>query len=346
MGRRFGALGLAVTVAVSWRGATAGTAVLQPAKDATLYEDASGSTANGSGQHLFAGATAGGSLRRALLEFDVAGVVPAGATITAAQLVLQLNRAYPGDVVSDVFVHRVARPWSEGPSDAQDQEGAGTTAEPGDATWVHTSFDGAFWAAAGGDFVAAPSAIRSVGSTVGPVVWSGAGLVADVQSWLDDPAANAGWILLAEETVSGSAKRFHSRDGAFLPDRPRLIVGFTAPVAGSGRTPDRVSDGTPLRLGKAPAGNLQLTWGASCLASDLDYGVYEGGLGNFATHQPVLCSTAGATSAVITPGPNQAYYLVVPHLATVDGSYGLVSGGAERPVGVAACRAQVVDPCP
>ena len=50
--------------------ALADTAVLSPVRDNTLYEDSAGSFSNGAGDYLFAGSTARGSIRRALLAFE------------------------------------------------------------------------------------------------------------------------------------------------------------------------------------------------------------------------------------------------------------------------------------
>ena len=49
------------------------TATLTASRDATLYEDAEGDRANGSGQHLFVGRTGQPQTRRALIAFDHRG---------------------------------------------------------------------------------------------------------------------------------------------------------------------------------------------------------------------------------------------------------------------------------
>lgn len=325
---------------------TAGTAIMQPVKDNTLFEDEAGSLSDGAGRYLFSGWTADARIRRAVLRFDVASVIPAGATVTSAKLILEMNKAFPGDVSAPIDVHKLSVDWGESTSDAPGEEGMGTLAERGDATWLHTFYNTAFWNSAGGDFAAAASASTVVGPVLGPYTWADAGLAADVQSWVDAPATNFGWILIGDEATFGSAKRFASREDPFVPSRPRLVVEFTAAGAGSARVPERTADGVPLRLGKLPGGDLQLSWGTSCLPSDIDYAVYEGAVGSFASHLPVLCSTGGNTSVTVTPSQNRGYFLVVPAGGGVEGSYGHESGGAERPLGFAACRAQVVVPCP
>ena len=91
--------------------------------------------------------------------------------------------------------------------------------------------------------------------------------------------------------------------------------------------------------------NLSLSWSPSCSASDTDYAVYEGTLGSFTTHQSVVCSTGGATSATIAPSPGDGYYLVVPRTASKEGSYGRRSGGTERPAAASACVPQQPSGC-
>ena len=39
--------------------------------------------------------------------------------------------------------------------------------------------------------------------------WSGSGLLADVQSWVSNPASNFGWVILANEIDAGSAKQLN-----------------------------------------------------------------------------------------------------------------------------------------
>jgi hypothetical protein len=207
----------------------AGEVDLAPAGDTTIYEDPAGALSNGSGVHLFVGKTVNGDLRRALVRFDLASALPAGATVTSVRLALRVSKTISGP--QTVALHRLLAEWGEGASDASGQEGAGAPAQQGDATWVHRFFDDAPWAAAGGDFAPAPSAEIAVGA-IGSYAWeSTPELVADVAAWLADPQQNFGWIVLGEEGENGSAKRFDSRENANAASRPRLTVGFTSPGA-------------------------------------------------------------------------------------------------------------------
>jgi hypothetical protein len=190
---------------------------ITPSKDNTLYEydPADGDTSNALGFHFFAGETAMGELRRAVLAFDIAGNIPAGSTIIAVTLSLNMSRTALDDPRT-VEVHKLLADWGEGTSMASGEEGDGAPATPNDATWRHRFFDTIFWTNEGGDFSATVSASQSVGP-IGQYTWSSAQMVADVQSWLDDPGNNFGWLVLGDESTSITSKRFDTRESASPP---------------------------------------------------------------------------------------------------------------------------------
>ena len=110
---------------------------------------------------------------------------------------------------------------------------------------------------------------------------------------------------------------------------------------GAGRVPDGVEvPGTQLTMAKTGGPEVALSWGASCVAGDTDFEIYEGVQGEFASHTSKLCSTLGATSTTFLPATDSSYYLVVPRNADREGSYGTDSNGVERPQGAAACLGQ------
>lgn len=203
----------------------AGSVTLAPSKDTTLYEASSDYPSNGSGQHFFAGSTGRGSVRKALLAFDVAGVIPEGATINSVALTLNMSRTQAG--AEDIALHRLLADWGEGVSDAASNEGGGTAAATGDATWVHTVFDTQEWETEGGNFAAQAAATQRV-SEVGQYTWASTDeMVADVQSWLDDASTNFGWLLLGNEATTQTSKRFDSRENGTPGNRPVLDVEYT-----------------------------------------------------------------------------------------------------------------------
>ena len=195
-------------------------------KDNTLYESGAGTLSNGSGTYLFTGRTNSGSIRRALIAFDVAGSIPAGSRITSATLEMRMTRTIAGD--TDVTLHRVQADWGEGLSDASGNEGGGAGSTDGDATWLHSQFDSSFWNNSGGDFSPQPSGETIVGG-VGAYTWESTDqMVIDAQRWLDNPSENFGWILLGDETRSTTAKRFASTQISVTASRPILRLEFTS----------------------------------------------------------------------------------------------------------------------
>lgn len=95
------------------------------------------------------------------------------------------------------------------------------------------------------------------------------------------------------------------------------------------------------------AGDLDLSWGASCSASSPDYAIHEGQLGAWFSHAPLLCSTGHALSMTITPLGGDRYYLIAPTSADFTGSLGTNGAGAERPDGEPSCTSdRALAPCP
>jgi hypothetical protein len=199
----------------------AGSVGLAPVRDCTLIEDPEGTSANGSGPHLFAGRNSEAAARRALLRFDVASQVPPGSIVTGVVLTLHMSQTNAG--AEFVSLHRVAADWGEGASNASG--GSGAPSQPGDATWIHTFHDGGFWAAAGGDFTAS-SASAAVDAPAFYTWGSTPEMVADVQHWLDDPTGNHGWLLRGNEATAPTVKRFASREHTDPRLRPVLAVEF------------------------------------------------------------------------------------------------------------------------
>jgi hypothetical protein len=210
---------------------------ISASRDATLYQSTDGSLANGAGQYLFAGKTNQGLARRGVIWFDIGALVPADATITSVRLVLNVTQANGGN--RTMTVHRALTAWTAGASDPESTEALGAPTLAGDATWLHSSADGAggglLWQSAGGDFASASASLLT--TTTGLQTWTSAGLVADVQSFLANPSANLGWFILGDESAAGTARRFDSAESAaFGGIVPRLEIEFTpipTPAAGA-----------------------------------------------------------------------------------------------------------------
>jgi FtsP/CotA-like multicopper oxidase with cupredoxin domain len=207
----------------------AATVLLNPAKDNTLYQTYPGSTtnSNGKGEHLFAGRTDEGYMRRALMAFDLAAAIPPGSTITGATLTLYMSRTR--DMADDTTLHRALAIWGEGTSNAAQEEGRGVQATAGDATWLHRYYPTSSWSTAGGEFRSIASATTSV-NREGFYSWSSTGLVADAQLWLTNPGSNFGWLVKGNEAEAKTSKRFDSREVATVNQRPVLRIDFIPPA--------------------------------------------------------------------------------------------------------------------
>jgi hypothetical protein len=207
------------------------TAVVQALKDNTMYGE-SDTLSNAKGQHIYAGTNNNlPSPRRALIAFDIAAVLPAGATVDSVSLRLVMTKTSPQAPPATVTLRRLTADWGEATSiaDLGLGEGGGGSATPGDATWGHKFYDTVAWTTPGGDFDPSGSYPVVTTSTLGPYVWQSSQMAADVQGWLDTPASNFGWILLGEEIGAGHAREFDSREHPTAANRPRLTVHYTRP---------------------------------------------------------------------------------------------------------------------
>jgi hypothetical protein len=208
------------------------TVTLTAIADNTIFQDQT-SHADGAGPSIFAGETSRGlGARRALLKFDVAANVPAGAHIDSVSL--QLHVVKDRFSSNDFGVYRLTDSWGEGASSSGLNGGDGINALANDATWA-VRFTGASpaqpWTNQGGDFNAAsPSATTAVGTGLGTSFfqWTSPQLATDVQNWLNSPSTQFGWLIKAvDESAAGSAEEFDSRESGTAANRPQLTIAYT-----------------------------------------------------------------------------------------------------------------------
>ena len=209
---------------------------LVPVADTTLIEEA---PMNNSGGVPFvnAGTTQNFTRNRGLFRFDLRSGIPAGASVTSAEFIVEVvGKPKDGFAPSPFGLHRLLKPWGEGTQVADPgHPGLGAAAGPGEATWTDRfAFTTNAWnepgGAPGSDFVAAASAEATVYGledspyTFGPTP----ALAADVQTWIDTPDGNFGWALVGQtEPVDFTARRFASREDA---SRAALLrVAFLPP---------------------------------------------------------------------------------------------------------------------
>jgi hypothetical protein len=212
----------AITVLLSFTARAGSIANLTTIADTTLQSAFPGNNLGGDVAFQSGGRRQGGSAR-ALLLFDIAGSMPSGSTINSVSLTLTVVST-PFDGVNSTFeLHRIIATWGEGTGTGQ----GGAPAAAGDATWVHRKWPDVEWTTPGGDFDDAISALQDI-SGDGDYSFTSPNLVADVQSWLDNPSTNFGWLLRSQsETTPVTIRRFASRD--YVGNAPVLLVDYSTP---------------------------------------------------------------------------------------------------------------------
>jgi len=254
-------LSLALLVGLTSATSAAESASIPASKDNTLYEE--GGISNGAGQHFFVGRTGHETRRRGLIAFDIAGSIPAGSTIQGVTLRLHMSRSGTGSPAAMIELHRATADWGEGTSVAATPEGIGAAATPGDATWANSFFPNDFWVTPGGEYLSTAGAAVNVSDPDFYTWGSTESLVSGVQSWLDSPQTNFGWVLIAQNESVRNARRFDTRENATSSFRPVLQVtyallatdgGFNAGMTDGGRTDAGGTDGGSTDAGAPDSG--------------------------------------------------------------------------------------------
>jgi hypothetical protein len=195
---------------------------LLPVADTTLSERYPNNNF-GAMTHFNSGTTQNSNYNRGLLRFDVAAALPPEAKIISASLLFEIVGEPDEEFPSARFnLHRVFVPWGEGTKTNPPFGGLGqgSSATSGEVTWTHRfAFTSQTWTQPGGGLETDFAATASAGVTVGGVdqspytILNTAGLVADLQRWLDQPGTNFGWaIICQQETTKFTARRFGSRE--------------------------------------------------------------------------------------------------------------------------------------
>ncbi|MFT3753092.1 MAG: DNRLRE domain-containing protein [Paludibacter sp.] len=209
-------------------------------KDNNIIQSATGVLSNGTG-NLTAGrtnqdatATPVLSIRRAMIYFDVAGNVPANSTIDSVRLSMYFSKT--SGTEKAVVLHRVQKEWGEGTSYFNGGQGAPATQN--DATWLYTYYNlsspttSTAWTIPGGDFDSevAASVLCGVDGSYGIKSWSSAIMKAHVQTWLNTPGQNFGWLLQGDESTGQTSKQFYSREWIDPALRPILKVYYSQAI--------------------------------------------------------------------------------------------------------------------
>jgi hypothetical protein len=207
---------------------------LSPVADTTLSERYPNNNF-GAMTHFNSGTTQNSNYNRGLLRFDVAAALPADAKIISASLLFEITGEPDEEFPSARFnLHRVFVPWGEGDKTNPPFGGLGqgSPATSGEATWTHRfAFTPQTWTQPGGGLGTDFATTASAGVTVGGVdqspytILNTAGLVADLQLWLAQPATNFGWALICQqETTKFTARRFAARED--VENAARLAITY------------------------------------------------------------------------------------------------------------------------
>ncbi len=129
-------------------------------------------------------------------------------------------------------------------------------------------------------------------------------------------------------------------DASRVPDECQTGAGF-----GAGMVPDGSQGGSAPLTVRHLGADLELSWDDSCSPNDVDYALYFGDLGDFSSHNALLCSTFGEKTMAIPSTPGNTYYLIAPTTLTQVGSLGQASNGVERPQGSEPCLPQKILDC-
>jgi hypothetical protein len=203
---------------------------------------------------MYVGTDSQGNPKRGLIEFNIAGNVPAGATITGVQLDLTVGSTAgssgsgitPLSNSVTIGLFDVPQAWGQTTNimgaTSFSGNGHGAAAANGDATWndaFYSSTSPTAWTTAGGDWTAGSTDLANASGTgaVTLMTWSSSLMVADVQNWLNTPSDNNGWLLKnSNETTTKDYLAFWSAQGATAYNNanpnspvaaPELVVTYT-----------------------------------------------------------------------------------------------------------------------
>ena len=153
-----------------------------------------------------------------------------------------------------------------------------------------------------------------------------------------EPTTVAGTTFLPGQVVRYDGVSFQSH---------WLDPSFSAGAGASALSlPGSPGDVSGLLLSKQDP-DVSMTWDPSCSSEASDFAVFEGTLGDYTSHLPVICSTSGALNAIVPADGTSHYYVVAPVNGMFEGSYGADSTGAERPASTNPCLAeQRITACP
>ncbi|MCA8941234.1 MAG: hypothetical protein KDB80_01630 [Planctomycetes bacterium] len=315
-------LGFAGLLAVLAPAQSQATLTIFADRDNTIWNQSPTCCSNGAGTHLFVGTNGIPIPMRTLVHFDIAGSLPQGATIVAAELSVNCLRTRSAG--NSVDLHRLTADWGEGGSFASGGgggQGGGASSIGDDANWFARFFSqGLNWTSPGGDFDANATSNVTIFGVGSYLFATSPSMVADVQGWLDTPSTNFGWILIGDEPPgSSTSKQLASRENG--ANGPRVRVTFTAPDAMWG------TFGNPCDTMASPAPSLGVDpavgTGQPTIGQSMRLQVTQGATAMSAT--AIFLGGSQATPPITLPAPYSCDQNVQPLLwgGATDMSLGL-----------------------
>jgi hypothetical protein len=206
--------------------ARAETVSINPSADTSLSATSQDNNF-GANNNVISGTGNNNLANRALLQFDIAANLPADATISTATLTLNVI-ATSGGPDSQFSIYRLFQAWGEGNKTSNQ----GQLATTGEATWKARFAPNTLWSAPGSmspiDFSSAASGSQIISGVGAYQFGSTPSIVADLQSWLNNPSANFGWILISgAEGTARTSRRFASREDSL--NAPTLTITYAVP---------------------------------------------------------------------------------------------------------------------
>lgn len=181
---------------------------------------------NGTSLSVYLGENGQKGLMRTLVRFQVPAAWQGHVTVTRAVLTMTTRGTGATETTpptpATASLQAITVPWTEGPGfgDGPTSNTVGQACGTSGATWNQPDCAGGTpWT--GGTVSSTVSGTASVPDALeAAVTWDSstagnAGMVADVQAWIDTPGTNQGWrISSSTEGSAGEAQRFYSREAA------------------------------------------------------------------------------------------------------------------------------------
>ena len=247
---------------------------------------------NGGSDSIYTGRNGMGGFMRGLVQFTLPAALQGRVTVTGVRLAMTtrgLSAMGPyRPAAATASLQALDVPWTQGTGvgNAMMMNTVGDPCGTTGATWNQPSCaGGAAWS---GRSVASPvSGQASVPAAIDALVtWDSttagnAGMIADVQSWIDRPANNHGWrIASSTEPTMGEAQRFYSSEaGAGV--LPALTVTYECKAglsqAGTDCIDGAMADGGSLDGAAAGTGGAAGSGGGGAAGGSAGTGTNDGG---------------------------------------------------------------------